>query len=160
MMMVVLQPLIEHIGYALLVFILVILSRLLVLLANVLLLMLLIILLSVSAHYLELNRFTINSINHNHTNASRVALRDDNNNPIHYWLRSAGLSTGAPVAAVWPHGSRGATIADNAHLGFRPSSNNSLAITYTSTLSFLIILLNLYRENIRKVLTIYIYIYI
>ena len=81
---------------------------------------------SVSAHYI-LNRFTINSINHNHyiDADSRLALRDDTNNPIHYWLRSAGLGYEVDhhfrtVAGVWTGGNRSAAHANNTAFGFRP----------------------------------------
>jgi len=68
----------------------------------------------------ELNRFTINSVNHNHNNAGRQARRDDINEPWNYWLRSAGASTGSPVAAVWTFGTRGADYANITTFGFRP----------------------------------------
>jgi len=71
----------------------------------------------------ELNRFTINSINHNHhDDASRAASRDDgvisNRN---YWLRSAGSYTGAPVTIVGTLGPRTAAGAGNPNIGIRPS---------------------------------------
>jgi len=70
----------------------------------------------------ELNRFTINSIvpNH-HTNAGRQALRDDGvTSPRIYWLRSAGISTGSPVANVDHIGGRSATTATHTTRGIRP----------------------------------------
>jgi len=71
----------------------------------------------------ELNRFTINSDYHNHyDDTSRQAQRDDGvTSPRIYWLRSAGISTGSPVALVWTTGVRGAADANATNIGFRPS---------------------------------------
>jgi len=76
---------------------------------------------------LELNRFTINSINHNHyDNTSRIALDDETNEPWPYWLRSAGVgfewdADFRPVAIVWTNGYRSVIAANNTVFGFRPS---------------------------------------
>ena len=76
----------------------------------------------------ELNRFTINSINRNHNNASRIALRDDTNDPWIYWLRSAGpgfdhdFAAGfRPVTDIWADGDRASGGATAPNRGFRPS---------------------------------------
>jgi len=76
---------------------------------------------------LELNRFTINSINHNA--ASRQAYRDDGGGTPtsgrNYWLRSAGLgyeqdATFRTVATVNTAGIRNAGNAHHTLIGFRP----------------------------------------
>ena len=79
-------------------------------------------------YYFRINRFTINSFNHDHYNDNdRVAHRDDgvtaNNNS---WLRSAGRgyeqdALFRPVASVWHTGLRPAGIANSTFFGFRPS---------------------------------------
>jgi len=70
---------------------------------------------------LELNRFTINSINHNHyDNTSRRALTDENNTAWHYWTRSAGLGSTWPVTVISTAGVRTATAADGTNFGIRP----------------------------------------
>jgi len=82
---------------------------------------------------LLLNRFTINSINHNHDNAGRRALRDDTNNNAPYWLRSAGVGLEwdhhfRTVALVWTDGDRGAGTANVTSFGFRPYIINFIKI--------------------------------
>jgi len=81
---------------------------------------------------LELNRFTINSINHNHYDDNdRRALRDDgitaNSN---YWLRSTGTHTGHPIAYIWLDGYRVASFTNNNTIGIRPSFTYSLTTIY------------------------------
>jgi len=71
-------------------------------------------------YYLKLNRFTINSINHNHDGTGRIALDDETNEPATYWLRSAGTSAGTRVAGVQHNGPRSALNTDNPNIGFRP----------------------------------------
>jgi len=73
----------------------------------------------------ELNRFTINSVNHPHSDEGRQALGDDNyNNHITpYWLRSPGhldYQVYFIVAFIHAVGFRTAVIADHITHGFRP----------------------------------------
>ena len=73
----------------------------------------------------ELNRFTINSINHNHTNASRLALRDDGGGTPTagraYWLRSAGSHTINSAVSVDTTGGRfGFNASGGTTIGIRP----------------------------------------
>jgi len=76
----------------------------------------------------ELNRFTINSINHNHYDDNdRQAFRDDTNVIASYWLRSAASGHDhtidallRPVAFVWTAGYRSAGNANSTFFGFRP----------------------------------------
>jgi len=77
-------------------------------------------------YYLKLNRFTINSINHNHYNDNdRQALSDDTNAVGNFWLRTAGMGYGLDhhfrtVAGVWRYGGRNAGNATYTGVGFRP----------------------------------------
>jgi len=69
----------------------------------------------------ELNRFTINSVNHLHSNEGRQVRRDDNNNPWFYWLRSVGFIAPVPIANVDAAGNNSSAHANpSTHLGFRP----------------------------------------
>ena len=72
-----------------------------------------------------LNRFTINSVNHLHSNECRQALGDETGILDHYWLRSPGPGLGLDahfrtVTRVWPSGIRHALSADAITVGIRP----------------------------------------
>jgi len=74
----------------------------------------------------ELNRFTINSVNHPHSDVGRQAPRDDNNEAWHHWLRSPGNGFEwdtwfRTVVLVWTSGFRYALNAHFITVGFRPS---------------------------------------
>ena len=128
-------------GFVLLVFLLSITSRLSFLMAFLLLLMLPLPFADSAQYYevvvnwlhfllSELNRFTINSINHNHySDAGRIALSDDTNSLGGYWLRTAGMG-GTPVASVSTAGLRSAHVAATSPFrGIRPILWSSSQLT-------------------------------
>jgi len=69
---------------------------------------------------LELNRFTINSVNHPHSNEGRRSLRDDGVDTPTYWFRSAGFSVINNITTIFSDGVPTSINATSTIRGFRP----------------------------------------